>query len=78
MGRSRRRWRAASRRVDIDITERKRLEQEILAVSEREQRRIGQDMHDDLCQRLAGIQLMGDVLQPIFCAKLNPKPNRRP
>ena len=40
----------------MDITERKRLEQEILAaVSERERRRIGQDPHDDLCQLIAGI-----------------------
>ena len=59
--------------VGIDITERKRLEQEILAVSEREQRRIGQDLHDDLCQRLAGIQLMGDVLQRDLLAKAKPE-----
>src|SRR5207244_2631064 len=45
-----------------DITERKRLEQEILAVSEREQRRIGQDLHDGLCQNLAGIDCMTRVL----------------
>ena len=55
--------------VGIDITERKRLEREILAVSEREQARIGQDLHDDLCQRLAGIQLMGDVLQRDLLSK---------
>ena len=46
-----------------DITERKRLEQEILAISNREQRRIGQDLHDGLCQELAGIQLMAEVLE---------------
>ena len=59
--------------VARDITERKRLEQEILAVSEREQRRIGQDLHDDLCQRLAGIQLMADVLQRDLLAKAKPE-----
>ena len=59
--------------VGIDITERKRLEQEILAVSEREQRRIGEDLHDDLCQRLAGIQLMADVLQRDLLAKAKPE-----
>jgi PAS domain S-box-containing protein len=53
----------------IDVTERKRLEREVLEVSENEQRRIGQDLHDDLCQRLAGIQLMGDVLQRDLLAK---------
>ena len=46
-----------------DITERKRLEKEILEISDREQRRIGQDLHDDLCQHLAGIELMSQVLQ---------------
>jgi len=41
-----------------DITERKRMEQEILSISEREQRRIAQDLHDDLCQQLSGIQFL--------------------
>ena len=34
-----------------------RLQQEVLEISEREQRRIGQDLHDDLCQRLAAIKM---------------------
>jgi two-component system, LuxR family, sensor kinase FixL len=46
-----------------DITERKRLEKEILETSDREQRRIGQDLHDGLCQQLAGIELMSQVLE---------------
>ena len=46
-----------------DITERKRLEKEILEISESEQRRIGQDLHDGLCQHLAGIELMSQVLE---------------
>ena len=37
-----------------DITERKRLEKEILDISNRERLRIGQDVHDGLCQHLAG------------------------
>jgi PAS domain S-box-containing protein len=37
-----------------DISNRKRLEKAILDVSEREQRRIGRDLHDGLCQELAG------------------------
>ena len=45
-----------------DITERKRLEKEILEISEREQRRIGQDLHDGLCQHLAGIEMLSQVL----------------
>lgn len=41
-----------------DITERKRLEREILEISNREQRRIGHDLHDGVCQQLAGIAYM--------------------
>ena len=52
-----------------DITERKQLEKEILEISEREQRRIGQDLHDGLCQHLAGIEMLSQVL----AQKLAPK-----
>ena len=45
-----------------DITERKRMEREILEISENEKRRIGQDLHDDLCQYLVGISLLANVL----------------
>ncbi|MDB6068010.1 MAG: sensor signal transduction histidine kinase [Pedosphaera sp.] len=41
-----------------DISERKRLEREILEISNREQRRIGHDLHDGVCQQLAGIAYM--------------------
>jgi PAS domain S-box-containing protein len=46
-----------------DISERKRLERTILNISEREQRRIGQDLHDGLGQHLTGIAFMSKVLQ---------------
>lgn len=46
-----------------DITFRRRLEREILEISGREQRRIGQDLHDSLCQQLAGIGFMTKVLE---------------
>ena len=46
-----------------DITERKRLEKEILEISEREKRRIGHDLHDGLCQHLAGVEMMSQVLE---------------
>jgi two-component system sensor kinase FixL len=45
-----------------DITERKRLEREILEVTDRERRRIGQELHDGLCQQLAGIELISEAL----------------
>jgi PAS domain S-box-containing protein len=41
-----------------DITERKRLEQEILEVSSRERQTIGRDLHDGLGQELTGVALM--------------------
>ncbi len=44
------------------IAERQRLEQELLAISEREQRRIGHELHDSLCQHLTGTALAGQVL----------------
>ncbi len=45
-----------------DITERKRLEHEVLEISNREQRRIGHDLHDGVCQQLAGIAFMTSTL----------------
>ncbi len=46
-----------------DITERKRLEEEILEVSTREQRRIGQDLHDGLGQQLTGMAFLLTALE---------------
>jgi PAS domain S-box-containing protein len=44
--------------VIMDVTERRRLERAIIDVSNREQQRIGQDLHDGLGQELTGISLM--------------------
>jgi PAS domain S-box-containing protein len=44
-----------------DISERKRLEKTVLEISEREQRRIGQDLHDGLGQHLTGIAFLTKV-----------------
>lgn len=46
----------------IDVTESRRLEKEVLQVSERERRQIGQDLHDGLGQMLTGIEFMSAVL----------------
>ena len=56
-------------KVARNITERKRLEKEIIEISEREQRRIGNDLHDGLCQELAGIELMCQVLEQKLAGK---------
>ena len=51
-----------------EIAERERLERELLEISEREQRRIGQDLHDSLCQHLTGATLAGQVLEEKLAA----------
>ena len=45
-----------------EIAERERLEREMLQISERERRTIGQDLHDGLCQHLTGTALASQVL----------------
>ena len=52
-----------------DITERRKLEKEIQEISEREQRRLGQDLHDGLGQMLTGINFLAKVLQQKLAAK---------
>lgn len=57
----------------LDITERKRLERAVLEISEQEQRRIGQEMHDHLNQQLAGIKYLTDVLGKRLARKVLPE-----
>ena len=45
-----------------DITNRRRLEREILEASANEQRRIGHELHDGLCQQLTGIAFAAEIL----------------
>jgi signal transduction histidine kinase len=44
------------------VIDRRQLEEELLAISGREQQRIGQDLHDGLCQQLVGIEFRNSVL----------------
>lgn len=46
-----------------DITQRLALEREVLQISEREQRRIGEDLHDGLGQELTAIELLCSSLK---------------
>jgi PAS domain S-box-containing protein len=56
-----------------DISDRKRLEKTILDISEREQRRIGQDLHDGLGQHLTGIAFMAKVQEQKLAEKNAPE-----
>ena len=56
-----------------DITDRKRLEKEILEVSHWEQHRIGQDLHDDLGQLLTGIAFKAKVLEKRLVENSSPE-----
>jgi signal transduction histidine kinase len=50
--------RAANLKLENVIEERKRLESELLEIAEKERRRIGFDLHDDLGQKLTGVSMM--------------------
>ena len=54
---------AAINALETEIAQRQRLEHEILEISEREQSRVGQDLHDGLCQDLAGISFLAKALK---------------
>jgi signal transduction histidine kinase len=59
--------------VGFDITERKCLEETILEISAREQRRIAQDLHDGLGQHLTGVAFMSKVLEEKLSDKSLPE-----
>jgi len=56
--------RAAERAIKLteEIGRRERLQRELLRISEREQERVGHDIHDSLCQHLTGTALAAEVL----------------
>jgi signal transduction histidine kinase len=56
-----------------EMTERARLEKEIVEIGERERRRIGRDLHDSLCQHLTGTALAGQVLGEKLAAQASPE-----
>src|SRR5437660_12744802 len=49
---------AANRQLKNEISWRKGLEGEILEISDREQQRLGQELHDGLCQHLTAVAFM--------------------
>jgi signal transduction histidine kinase len=56
-----------------EMAQRQRLEEELLQISEREQRRIAHDLHDGLCQHLTATALAGQVLDERLAAKSVPE-----
>lgn len=50
--------RSANAELENEIARRKGLEGQILEISDREQERLGQELHDGLCQRLTAIAFM--------------------
>jgi PAS domain S-box-containing protein len=53
----------ANKQLREEISRRIRLEKEVLEISEREQRRIGRELHDSLGQQLTGIAIISKVLE---------------
>ena len=51
-----------------DITERRQLESELLEITDREQRRIGHDLHDGLGQQLTALEMKCFLLQEDLAA----------
>jgi len=49
--------------VAVDVTETRRLEQQILAAGEQERQRLGRELHDGLGQQLTAIELAGHSLR---------------
>lgn len=45
-------------KTGVDVSERRRLEREMTAISDRERQRIGQDLHDILASHLSGTAMM--------------------
>jgi len=50
--------RRANDKLEAEIARRKGLEGEILEISDREQQRLGQELHDGLCQHLTAVAFM--------------------
>ena len=59
----------ANKQLLQEIEIRKRLEKEILNISERERRKIGQELHDSLGQQLTGVAFMTKVLEQKLAKK---------
>ncbi len=59
-----------NKKLMLEIEGRIRLEKEILNISEREQKRIGQELHDSIGQQFTGIAFLTKVLEQKLTGKL--------
>jgi signal transduction histidine kinase/putative methionine-R-sulfoxide reductase with GAF domain len=59
-----------NKKLLLEIEGRIRLEKEILNISEREQKRIGQELHDSIGQQFTGIAFLTKVLEQKLTGKL--------
>jgi signal transduction histidine kinase len=59
--------------LEREMAERRRLDQEIAQVADRERRRLGHDLHDRLGQHLTGTALTAQVLKEKLAAKSAPE-----
>ena len=59
--------------LTAEMERRQKLEEELLSVSEREQQRIGRDLHDSLCQHLTATALAGQVLEEKLAVRSSPE-----
>jgi signal transduction histidine kinase len=55
--------------LQLEIGRRQQLEKEVAEVTERERRRLGQDLHDSLCQHLTGTALVAHVVSESLAAR---------
>ena len=59
--------------LEREMAERRRLDQEIARVADRERRRLGQDLHDTLGQHLTGTALAAQVLKEKLASRSAPE-----
>jgi len=67
------RVRERTKELRREIAERERLDREIAEVGDRERRRLGQDLHDSLCQHLTGTALTAQTLREKLAARSAPE-----
>src|SRR6266536_2584609 len=59
--------------LEREMAERRRLDQEIARVADRERRRLGHDLHDKLGQHLTGTALAAQVLKEKLASRCDPE-----